>query len=45
MSPVLKINLDEYDIYKLNELSAFLFRIGENKQAMKVEAYIKEHGL
>ncbi len=45
MSPILKINLDELDKSKLNQLAEFMFGIGKNKEAHKIERYIKLHNL
>ena len=45
MNPILKINLDELDKSRLDQLSAFLFGIGKAKEALKIEEYIKAQGL
>ena len=45
MSPILKINLDELNKSRLDQLAAFLFEIGKNKEAHKIEQYTKLHNL
>ena len=45
MNPILKINLDELDKSRLDQLAAFLFGIGKAKEAHQIEEYIKAQGL